>query len=566
MCFEAKSQHLEPADPKKPLDNSTWTASKNQIQLNFIDTDYSLKKHLPPTKTQQKTNWQAKAWKNEKISTQLALWGSHEKLDNSNIKITLTDLKSGKGKISKENIQLTPISYVLTDDPSKLRQGCGINVVLDSLLVADRIHNSSEFNFSSEETRPYWLSITIPENAKKGIYKGTISISIGDSKKAQKRTLPYQIEVLDRILPNSTNWDFHLDLWQNPYASARYYNVEAFSEQHLKIIKPSMERLAKAGQKNITTSLIHDPWNGQTYDNYQSMIKWTKKKDGTWNYDYSIFDKWVTYMQDLGIKDYINGYSMIPWNLSFYYNDEASGKVEILKVKTSDKAYEDHWLPFLKDFAKHLKSKNWFDKTTISMDERPMKDMQAAISIIKKADPNFKISLAGYYHAELSDDIVDYSIPFYETMSPEILESRKAKGYKTTLYTCCTEILPNTFTSSGYNEPIWLMLNSLERGFDGYLRWAMDSWNKTPNTDTRFGTWPGGDTYLLYPEDQTSIRFEKLAEGIQLIEKIKVLRPQLNSQQLSELDVIIKMFNNKNVKKELIPQQVKQATDFINSL
>ena len=94
----------------------------------------------------------------------------------------------------------------------------------------------------------------------------------------------------------------------------------------------------------------------------------------------------------------------------------------------------------------------------------------------------------------------------------------------------------------------------------------MDSWNKIPNTDTRFGTWPGGDAYLLYPENQTSIRFEKLAEGIQLIEKIKVLRPQLNSQQLSELDAVIKMFNNKKVKKELIPQQVKQATDFINSL
>ena len=44
------------------------------------------------------------------------------------------------------------------------------------------------------------------------------------------------------------------------------------------------------------------------------------------------------------------------------------------------------------------------------MDERPMEAMQEAISVIKQADPAFKISLAGKYHDELEADLYDLCI------------------------------------------------------------------------------------------------------------------------------------------------------------
>lgn len=59
---------------------------------------------------------------------------------------------------------------------------------------------------------------------------------------------------------------FHLDLWQNPYAVARYYNVPLWSRQHFDIMKPLMQQLANAGQKVITASVMHHPWAGQTED------------------------------------------------------------------------------------------------------------------------------------------------------------------------------------------------------------------------------------------------------------------------------------------------------------
>jgi hypothetical protein len=49
--------------------------------------------------------------------------------------------------------------------------------------------------------------------------------------------------------------------------------------------------LANAGQKVITATLNRDPWRYQCFDDYEAMIYWTKNEDGSWSYDYTIFDK-----------------------------------------------------------------------------------------------------------------------------------------------------------------------------------------------------------------------------------------------------------------------------------
>ena len=44
------------------------------------------------------------------------------------------------------------------------------------------------------------------------------------------------------------------------------------------------------------------------------------------------------------------------------------------------------------------------------MDERPMEVMQKTLKVIRKADPDFKVSLAGNYHEEkmcIRDRIAD---------------------------------------------------------------------------------------------------------------------------------------------------------------
>ncbi len=569
VCYlSTTAQVRELADPKVSVTNIN--TKKSFRALSFIDTEFSLSKYVPPTSAQVQGTWTTKGWKNETIHTQLAFVPNLNTNAGVSVQLKVSSLKSGKHEISTEHIKFSPITFVMTDHPGDLKKGCGIKHVLDSFLVADRIDNTTSFYHTAGETRPLWLSVHIPSQAAAGKYQGEViaEYSIGTARHVYR--LPYTVTVSEHTLPDPKDWHFHLDLWQNPYASARYFNMTPLSDEHLATIKPHYQILANTGQKSITATLIYDPWNSQTHDVYDSMVKWVRTKDGSWKFDYTNFDKWVRYMHELGIQKFINCYSMIPWNLSFYYYDEASAKTEVLKAKPGTTEYEQHWLPFLKDFAQHLKKNGWFGKTTIAMDERPMKDMLAAIQVIKKADKDFNISLAGTYHDELAMELIDYCITLNEDMPENILAQRKAKGFTTTMYTCCTEIFPNTFTNSGYSEAVWLGWNTVERGFDGYLRWAYDCWNANPNQDTRFGSWLGGDTYLVYPNNTTSIRFERLREGIQDVEKIRIIRHKLTAEgkteALNTLNQHIQNFSNKNIKREMIPNHVKNAKKFLNSL
>lgn len=548
-----------------PVDSKIWERVEKGLKASFVSVDESFLKSSPPLNTQSFNTWKTKAWKGEKVHTQILLWS---KSDVRDVKLTLSDLIDTKGNIiSGKVVSANFVRYVLTDHPKDIQSGCGIPKGLDTSLTADLIDNITTLPIESKTSRPVWLSLNIPSNAATGIYKGTLSISASNE---ESITLPYEIQVLDHTLPKPQKWSFHLDIWQNPYSVSRVHGVKVWSPEHFEAMRPYIKMLADAGQKSITADIIYDPWNGQTYDIYQGMVKWVKKKDGTWSYDYTNFDKWVEFMMGYGIDKFINCYSMIPWNLKFYYYDEASGKEQVLTAKPDERAYKEHWKKMLVDFAKHLKTKGWFEKTTIAMDERELDDMKKAIAIIKEADPAFKISLAGNDHPELYNDLVDYCVALRYELSKDLIKERREKGFTTTFYTCCTELYPNTFTSSKYAEATWLPWYALNKDFDGYLRWAYNCWGPKPLQDTRVGTWLAGDGWFVYPGARSSIRFERLIEGIQDFEKVKIMRKYLLEQgkgdELKKLNDVINLFEFKSVNKENAAVSVNKAKEVLNSL
>ena len=87
---------------------------------------------------------------------------------------------------------------------------------------------------------------------------------------------------------------------------------------------------------------------------------------------------------------------------------------------------------------------------------------------------------------------------------------------------------------------------AVAEGYDGYLRWSFNSWTADPLRDSRFRTWAAGDTYSVYPGPRSSIRFERIIEGVQVCEKIRILREEFTRKgdkgKLSRLDKILSKF------------------------
>ena len=518
-------QYEELTDTKPHDADAKWAAMKSPVMLSWASVDVRYGKHQVPQIAKISSTCALKAWRGERVNAQAVLWTN---VDLNDVELQVSDLRSGGNVISAANVRSHFVRYVMTDELNKDgKGGCGCRenkAEWDSSVVADVLDINKWLPVQRKTAQPLWLNVRVPEDAKPGTYTGTVTVrggGMGD------KTLKLSVQVLNRALPKPQDWHLNLDLWQNPYAVARYYKVPLWSKAHFDAMRPIMKMLADAGQKAITTSIMYRPWAGQTEDHYDSMVTRIKHLDGSWTYDYAVFDRWVDFMlNDVGIDGIISCYTMIPWALSFDYYDEATNRIQFVEAKPGDETYAEYWGAFLRDFARHLRQKGWFERTAISMDERPMETMQAAIKVIKAADADFKITLAGNYHDEIQGDLYYLSIPYGNHFPDKVLRERRAKGQISTYYTCCTEPFPGTFSFSAPAEAAWIGIHAVAGDYDGYLRWAVNSWTRDPLRDSRFRTWAAGDTYSIYPGPRSSIRFERLVEGLQAAEKIYQLRRQ----------------------------------------
>ena len=572
LCYPistiAQDTFIEQADHKTPAAEE-WKGVKG-LRAAWGTSDVRYAWHSCPDAKTLEQACTLTAWRGERVSAQALIYSA---MDTDSLTLQLSPLKNGRHTLSAG---ASFVRFVKTDSwatPDGRGVGCGHrpdHTLYDSAMVADIIDpHAAALPLEAMSTRSVWVSSQVPADAIPGSYSGALCIKEGKRVVAK---LPIRIDVLQRTLPTPAEWKFHLDLWQNPFAEARYYGTPLWSDAHLAAMRPSMEMLAAAGQKVITASIMHKPWNGQTEDHFDSMVTWTKKLDGTWEFGFDVFDRWVEFMMSCGINKQINCFSMIPWALSFPYYDVATNRMQVLRAAPGDAAYEEMWVAILKAFSKHLREKGWFAITTIAMDERPMHAMQKAMAVIRKADPEFKVSLAGNWHPEIEADLYDYCIALDQAdlLSQEVFARRKAEGKKTTIYTCCSTHKPNTFTFSVPAEGAWYGLYVAQSSYDGCLRWAYNSWVKNPLHDTRFRAWPAGDTYMVYPYGRSSVRFEKLIEGIQAHEKVHILREEFTEKgdaaKLSALDALMEKFGSNSQYSEDFPTLIREGQEGLNAL
>lgn len=375
---------------------------------------------------------------------------------------------------------------------------------LQRLEVFDRVE------WESDDCGPRVVEVSVPADAKPGVYECGMM----------------RVRVVDRVLPPPSKWKYYLDLWQHPWAVARVADARPFSRKHYKAMRPVYELLATAGQKTITVPIVDLPWDHQCADAYHSMIE---------DPDFELFDEYVSFCLDCGLGPDISCYSLCPWTLG----------------KTIDEAeLEKRWGAIFDRFVAHLKEKGWFKHALMAMDERKPEDVLKVAEFVQRHAPGMRISMAGN---RKPSDFKGITIDVYSQVlrakhiDPSFIEEareRSKKGYVTTHYVCCGPLRPNTFMSSAPGEAFWCGAMPPFHNFDGFLRWAWNSWPQNPKEDATFGFWRAGDTFLCYPGGEPSWRFLELRNGIIAAEKVRILRESgaLDETGFAELS---KMFNIK---------------------
>ena len=102
--------------------------------------------------------------------------------------------------------------------------------------------------------------------------------------------MPLQVEVLDWRLPEPAGFQTLVGLEQNPYAVAKHYGVKLWSEEHLRLLAPSFQQLARIGAAWLNVPILRNTEFGNRDD---SMVRWIRKADGSFDFDFAALDEYL---------------------------------------------------------------------------------------------------------------------------------------------------------------------------------------------------------------------------------------------------------------------------------
>ena len=513
--------------------------------------------------TNYTNSWKDVAWKGDVLSSKIVAC-SRDK-DVHNAEITATDFVNGSAVISSDDVEIKWLKEVSANVGRNRPSNAPVKE------FPDVIYKGGKVDIAPETAKFAWVTINVPKDAKPGLYQGTITVTADELDKPYE--FKYEFEVLDLVQPETSETNTQIQVWQHPFSVANYYlglgknpsggitNELAedfyFTEEHFNLMRDSMKEYASMGGKDVVANIVEEAWNHQSYYNDPSMVKWTKKADGSFVFDYTWYDAWINFQIECGVLDPENGigqikcYSIVPWNNQIAYFDEATGKTVKKSYKPGNADWQEIWTNFLTNFMDHSKEKGWFDITYISMDERGLDQLQPAVELINGlTDENgdsFKISSAFNFNNsssyDFTDQIDDISINLGNVdqsanqATKALATHRKELGLMTTIYTC-TGDYPGNFVISDPADNNWVMWYTLAQNTDGFMRWAWDNWVYDMQDDISYRYWEPGDGWFIYPMERDAIdenynasfystpRYEMMKKGIRDINKAKYLMEQ----------------------------------------
>lgn len=510
--FESEYPFDSPADPER------WARVAPGLHAAFGTTDAMYFRSEVPDLRDDARAWEGIGWRGERLNAVIVIWSANAL---EQVRVDVSVLSDDRGhQLTGGDVRLQLVRYVVSNYPAGARDATCDASPPGAWLLPDRLEPFDRFDLPRRTARPVWLTVNIPAGAMPGTYEGTVRVTSGKVTVA----LPLKIRVQSGVVPPPHDWPFRLDLWQNPWVIAWHYHVTPWSDEHVALLRKHLELYAEAGGKYITTYAVHSPWQDNSYMIEGSMIEWIRKQDGSWTFDYRIFDRYVALAMAAGIDKAITIYTPLPWANRFRFLDEPSGNYVHESWPPESPMFRQVWHAFLSDLRSHLQGKGWLEKAYLGINENELASTLTAIRVIKEHSPAWRITYAGDWHAELDGVLDDYSFVHGKEPTIDVVKARAARGQTSTFYVCCTPPMPNTFVFSPPAEGRWLGWYAAAYGYDGFLRWAYDAWPADPVRDARHALWPAGDTFLVYPGAASSIRFEKLREGIVDFEKLRIVR------------------------------------------
>ena len=239
---------------------------------------------------------------------------------------------------------------------------------------------------------PIWVTVAVPQGTAAGVYKGALTVAAEGLDPVQ---VPVELTVSSWRVPKPSTFHTFVDLIESPESVALQYNVPLYGEKHWQLLEKSFERLGSVGNWTVHIPLICQTNQG----NEQSMVRWIRKPDGTYKYDFTVFDRYLDLAEkymgkprivnlvvwDKFVGATLDGHGMIkasvggPEEIPVSLLDEATGEVSMTTVGRYDQEGKARWKALKEEIQARLR-KRGLEKSAVlgtAMDCFPSKEVLA---------------------------------------------------------------------------------------------------------------------------------------------------------------------------------------------
>ena len=199
------------------------------------------------------------------------------------LKAGVSDLKQGEAVIPASRIQVR-YGQAWADSIGSFQRPVGRDILLDSSEAVSPAGKAGS-------VVPVWVTVSVPKEAKAGVYAGQMTIE-GDGRKLAD--VPVKVSVGDWVVPEPRQWKTWVELVQSPDTLAVEYGVPLWSERHWKMIGQSLRYIGQVGGDIAYVPLVARTNLG----NEESMVRWVRKGEGRYDYDFTVMDKYLDLVQE----------------------------------------------------------------------------------------------------------------------------------------------------------------------------------------------------------------------------------------------------------------------------
>ena len=309
------------------------------------------------------------------------------------------------------------------------------------------------------------LDIEVPADAEPGVYRGEVQFQISH----HTARVPFALRVHRTAAPTGMALKAVHWLHPEPENLTTSPPPEWWSERHWQLLERAGRTLRAFGDTAILTPVL----------GAHPTVGVTVRRDGTYAFDFTRFDRWVETFKRLGYEEF-DGRHVVAWHSTPAFDERTGKAVPLLRGASFGRDAETTQFleAFYKELHRHLTEKGWLDAYVQCQLDEPHDEprYRTLASLLRKHLPGVRSKDAINGRPEIYSPLVDIHVFGIVTMvrARLVVERRRADGREIWMYHCCSPYPP--YPNRHLDEALtgsrlypWL---AYLHGAQGYLFWA----------------------------------------------------------------------------------------------